>query len=158
MIENVTASLEILIEKLLDMKVFVHEFLNLDHKTVFLVLVEGKPATEKIYAFGGQPMYYINAYDAWGYLVVVETDFHAEKAREEIAMISGVKQVVDGDPADVNETDFVDINDAQLVYDLYNGKYQDFSVISMTKFLRADVNGDKTVSVKDAACVVAEIE
>ncbi|NLL22396.1 MAG: hypothetical protein GX260_01260 [Tissierellia bacterium] len=52
----------------------------------------------------------------------------------------------------------VDINDAQLVYDIYNGKYQDFTVVVMQKFLYADVNADKIVNVTDAAAVVAAIQ
>ncbi|MDI9471377.1 MAG: hypothetical protein QM221_00465, partial [Bacillota bacterium] len=59
---------------------------------------------------------------------------------------------------DVNMSGLVDINDAQLVYDIYNGKYQDFTVVVMQKFLYADVNADKIVNVTDAAAVVAAIQ
>ncbi|NLK02449.1 MAG: hypothetical protein GX314_05210, partial [Clostridiaceae bacterium] len=59
---------------------------------------------------------------------------------------------------DVNMSGLVDINDAQLVYDIYNGKYQDFTSVEMQKFLNADTNGDKTVNVTDAAAVVAAIK
>ena len=58
---------------------------------------------------------------------------------------------------DVNMSKFVDINDAQLVYDIYNGKYSDFTVVSMEKFLNADVNCDMHVDVNDAVAVVAVI-
>ena len=59
----------------------------------------------------------------------------------------------------VNETtnDTVDINDAQLVFDMYNNEYQDFYNATMQKFLKADVNGDKAINVHDAAAIVAEI-
>ena len=54
----------------------------------------------------------------------------------------------------MNRSNLVDINDAQLVYDMYNAKYSDFDNVSMRKFLEADVNGSKTVTVEDATAVV----
>lgn len=55
---------------------------------------------------------------------------------------------------DVNETGLVDINDAQLTYDIYSGKYTDFEKVSVRKFLRADVTKDKVVNSADAVAVV----
>ena len=49
----------------------------------------------------------------------------------------------------------VDINDAQLTYDIYTGKYTDFEKVSVRKFLRADTNADKVVNSADAVVVVA---
>jgi HKD family nuclease len=59
---------------------------------------------------------------------------------------------------DVNMTGLVDINDAQLVYDMYNGKYDNFTTINMHRFLNADVNADKKITVTDAAAVVSVIK
>lgn len=56
---------------------------------------------------------------------------------------------------DVNETGVVDINDAQLTYDIYSGKYTDFEKVSVRKFLRADVTIDKAVNSTDAVAVIA---
>ncbi len=47
----------------------------------------------------------------------------------------------------MNGTGLTDVNDAQLTYDMYNTKYSSFDVVSMLKFLNADVSGDKTVNV-----------
>lgn len=55
---------------------------------------------------------------------------------------------------DVNRSGQVDINDAQLVYGMYNAKYENFDSVSMRKFLEADVTADGTVTVEDAAAVV----
>ena len=49
----------------------------------------------------------------------------------------------------------MDINDAQLTYDIYTGKYTDFEKVSVRKFLRADTNADKVVNSADAVAVVA---
>ena len=59
---------------------------------------------------------------------------------------------------DVNQTGAVDINDAQLTYDMYQAKlYADFGTVSMDKFLESDTNGDAVVNVEDAAAVVAQL-
>lgn len=50
----------------------------------------------------------------------------------------------------------MDINDAQLVYDIYNGTYFDFTKVSMEKFLLADVNCDKMVNSADAVVIVGQ--
>lgn len=59
---------------------------------------------------------------------------------------------------DVNGTELVDINDAQLVYNIYNAKYDSFDNTTMAMFLAADMNGSKTVNSLDAAAVVGLIK
>ena len=59
---------------------------------------------------------------------------------------------------DVNMTGKVDVNDAQLVYDMYNGAYSDFTQVSMEKFLRADVNATKTVDHTDGVAIVNQFK
>ena len=49
----------------------------------------------------------------------------------------------------------MDINDAQLTYDIYSGKYGDFEKVTVKKFLCADVNSDGSVNSTDAVAVVA---
>ncbi len=58
---------------------------------------------------------------------------------------------------DINGSGFIDVNDAQLVYDIYNGRYDSFEVVSMRKFLDADTNCDFKVNVADTAVVVDHI-
>ena len=36
-------------------------------------------------------------------------------------------------------------------------RYSDFALVSREKFLRADVNGDKTVDVQDATYIVSNV-
>ena len=58
----------------------------------------------------------------------------------------------------MNKTAAVDINDAQLVYDMYKAeKYQDFTTVTAESFLRADMDGSKSITVKDAAEIVAKV-
>ena len=155
---NVSGDLEFIIEKSLDVQVEVSEYVNLDEKTVFLVLVSTDPGAGKVFTWDGNPMAYSESYGAWAYLVITRDSFQTETARQRIGLQAGEKQSLAKPDGDVNLTGLVDVNDAQLIYDIYNGRYANFEDISMVKFLNADVNGDKKLSVRDAAAVVAKIE
>lgn len=159
-IGKVTGNLVITIEKksTLTMKVAVSEYVQMDNKTVFLVTVTGTPAEGKAYAYGENVMYKTTAYGAnvYSWLVIVDKgqEFTAAVAEANITEATAAAEEV-AQSYDVNETGVVDINDAQLVYDIYSGKYADFEKVSVRKFLRADVNNSKTVDATDAVAVVA---
>ena len=159
-IGKVTGNLVITIEKksTLTMKVAVSEYVQMDNKTVFLVTVTGTPAEGKAYAYGENVMYKTTAYGAnvnsWLVIVDKGQEFTAAVAEANITEATAAAEEV-AQSYDVNETGVVDINDAQLVYDIYSGKYADFEKVSVRKFLRADVNNSKTVDATDAVAVVA---
>ena len=85
-----------------------------------------------------------------------EVKAEAEKAGQ-ITEVGGTAQTFKTD-GDVNGTGLVDINDAQLVYNIYNAKYDSFETTTMKMFLAADVNKDREVSALDAAAVVGLIK
>lgn len=158
-IANVTGELVITIEKesTLTMEVAVSEYVQLDDKTVFLVTVTGTPEEGKAFAYGEDVMYKTTAYgeNVYSWLVIVNKGETFDKATAEanIKQASATAEEVK-QSYDVNETGVVDINDAQLTYDIYSGKYTDFEKVSVRKFLRADVNLDKAVNSTDAVAVV----
>ena len=104
---------------------------------------------------------------AYAYLVIYDNEIEDQngqkqavtkelvesKAKEKIQESSSAKVTIAYD-GDVNGTDKLDINDAQLVYNMYNAMYEDFDTVYVKKFLEADMNGDGTVNVSDAAAVV----
>lgn len=158
-IANVTGDLVITIEKksTLTMEVAVSEYVQMDNKTVFLVTVTGTPEEGKAFAYGDNVMYKTTAYgeNVYSWLVIVDKNeaFTVATAEANIAQASATAEEVKRS-YDVNETGVVDINDAQLTYDIYSGKYTDFEKVSVRKFLRADVNFDKAVNSTDAVAVV----
>ena len=158
-ISNVTGDLVITIEKksTLTMEVAVSEYVQMDNKTVFLVTVTGTPEEGKAFAYGDNVMYKTTAYgeNVYSWLVIVDKGeaFTVATAEANIAQASATAEEVK-QSYDVNETGVVDINDAQLTYDIYSGKYTDFEKVSVRKFLRADVNLDKAVNSTDAVAVV----
>lgn len=158
-IASVTGDLVITIEKksTLTMEVAVSEYVQMDNKTVFLVTVTGTPEEGKAFAYGDNVMYKTTAYgeNVYSWLVIVDKNeaFTVATAEANINQASATAEEVK-QSYDVNETGVVDINDAQLTYDIYSGKYTDFEKVSVRKFLRADVNFDKAVNSTDAVAVV----
>ena len=160
-IANVTGDLVITIAKkstTTTMDVAVSKFVEMNNKTVFLVTVTGTPEEGKAFAYGENVMYKTTAYgeNVYSWLVIVDgtADLTAADAEAKITQAAATAEEV-AVGYDVNETNVVDINDAQLTYDIYTGKYTDFEKVSVRKFLRADTNADKVVNSADAVVVVA---
>lgn len=143
-------------------EVTVSKYLELNDKTMMLITVKGTPEGGKAFTYDGNTMYKVNAYgtDQYAWLVIVDRGqtLTQEEAAAKVA-ISAADNVVTITPSfDVNMTGKVDVNDAQLVYDMYNGAYSDFTQVSVEKFLRADVNGTKTVDHTDAVAIVNQFK
>lgn len=160
-IANVTGDLVITIAKkstTTTMDVAVSKFVEMNNKTVFLVTVTGTPEEGKAFAYDEDVMYKTTAYgeNVYSWLVIVDgtADLTAADAEAKITQAAATAEEVAAG-YDVNETNVVDINDAQLTYDIYTGKYTDFEKVSVRKFLRADTNADKVVNSADAVAVVA---
>lgn len=162
-------------KKLIETKytVEVNEFVKLDAnaegkaQSVFLITAKLNAgvtlADGKVLAYGNNAMFQnANRYDgAYAYLVIsdkslAEVTAEAEKAGQ-ITEVDGTAQTFNVN-GDVNYTGLVDINDAQLVYNIYNAKYDSFDTTTMKMFLAADMNSDKAVSSLDAAAVVTSIK
>lgn len=143
-------------------EVTVSKYLELNDKTMMLITVKGTPEGGKAFTYDGNTMYKVNAYgtDQYAWLVIVDRGqtLTQEEAAAKVA-ISAADTVVTITPSfDVNMSGKVDVNDAQLVYDMYNGTYSDFTQVSVEKFLRADVNGTKTVDHTDAVAIVNQFK
>lgn len=143
-------------------EVSVSRYLELNDKTMMLITVKGTPEGGKAFTYDGNTMYKVNAYgtDQYAWLVIVDKGqtLTQEEAAAKVA-ISAADNVVTITPGfDVNRTGKVDVNDAQLVYDMYNGTYSDFTKVSVEKFLRADVNATKAVDHTDAVAIVNQFK
>ena len=143
-------------------EVDVTTYLNLDGKTMMLVTVKGTPENGSAFTYDGNTMYKVEGYgtDWYAWLVILEKDqtLTKEDAAAKVAVSAADNVVAIAKGYDVNMTGVVDINDAQLVYDIYNGIYGDFGKVSMEKFLRADVNASKNVDSADAVAIVKQFQ
>ena len=143
-------------------EVTVSKYLELNDKTMMLVTVKGTPEGGKAFTYDGNTMYKVNAYgtDQYAWLVIVDKGqtLTQEEAAAKVAISAADNVVTITLGSDVNMTGKVDVNDAQLVYDMYNGTYSDFTKVSVEKFLRADVNATKVVDHTDAVAIVNQFK
>ena len=129
----------------------VYEYVKLDGQSIWLVVAK----SDSVLAYGADTMFSSEKYGGYCWLVI-----SAENADTVKTEAIGAVKAGSGTAAavvytgDVNATGKVDVNDAQLVYNIYNTEYASFDALSRAKFLAADVNGDHTVTVLDAAAVV----
>lgn len=161
-ISKVSGDLLITVDKEIDemdYTIEVYNYITLDEgKTIYLVLVSGGLDDSKVYTYADTPMYYSNVYKAWCILTAETSKLTAGLAKKQIGMQLGQMDAIGAANYDVNMTGLVDINDAQLAYDMYNGEYEDFSIINMHRFLNADVNADWKINVADAAAIASAIK
>ncbi|MBQ8233317.1 MAG: hypothetical protein IJZ34_15530 [Lachnospiraceae bacterium] len=172
-IANVTGAIVFNITKTVDINgVTVSQYIQLNGTIMWLVENTTVVAEGKVPTYNGANMFWSDAYGsdadgdnvndgAYCYLVIsgdsADTVLAAAKSALSIASLSGTVVEVTYDN-DVNETGKVDASDAQLVWNMYNVKYSDFTEdVTVAKFLEADVNGDKTVDTEDAAAIISAI-
>lgn len=141
--------------------VMVYDYVKSSDATL-IQLVVAQPsglATGELLQFGGQNMRYSSKYNGYAYLVAVESSASLltnETAAAQIGKAEASVTNVDYS-GDVNMTGKLDINDAQLVYDIYKANYSNFTSVSIDKMLRADVNGSHDIDVADVTAVVAKV-
>lgn len=135
----------------------VYEYVKLD-KTV-MWLVTAKSEAGKALAYGTEgTMFYSEKYAANCWLVISAESEDTVKVAAIAAIAESTETAANVDySGNANQTGTTDVNDAQFVYNVYNAVYESFEAASRAQLLAADVNGDKTVNVSDAAAIVSII-
>lgn len=134
----------------------VDKYVTVDESEMWLITINTTKMDGSVYTYKGSNMYWSAKYNdgngAYCYLVVA-----AEKpvvAASDLAIVTGSATEVDYG-MDVNMTDVVDANDAQLAYNMYKPYYADFSDdVTMEEFLRADVNFDGKIDMSDPQAII----
>ena len=107
----------------------------------------------RMLTYDGAPMLYVPARGA--YMYVVDTAPTTEQARRAISTTVGQADslTINGD---ANNSGLLDVNDAQLVYDMYMGMYR-FNDLTQPMWLRANANGDQTIDILDVQCILQSL-
>lgn len=180
-------------------EVVVNPYVELDGKTVYMIATRTKAGNDqglKLDTYDGYAMYTTNLYIGqfenpltgkgntflWLTIVNEGEEFGKVQALQHLSSTNH-RDPLDydktmpkpdgiGNDGDVNGSNLIDVNDAQLVYDIYKGAYQSFYMTntdtkndthvdpnygigaSMTKFLEADVNRDMKIDLTDAAAII----
>ena len=149
------------------------EYLALDNANMWLVMMNEEKDDNKTYTITmsgkTEKFFWSEEYEAYCYLVITDKDVTFESVQEDLE-VDGVIGIVEEAPVIIsydgnvnktfNSTDeaVIDVNDAQLVWNMYNAYYPGFTNISVEKFLCADVEGDGDVDTHDAAAIVTIIK
>ncbi len=120
---------------------------------VWLVKASLTVPVGKMLTYDGAPMLYVPARGA--YMYVVDAEPTTEQARRAISTAVGQADslTVNGD---ANDSGLLDVNDAQLVYDMYMGMYR-FNNLTQAMWLRANANGDQTIDILDVQCILQSL-
>ena len=157
---TITGNITIEVTKTAAVAVDVAQYLTLDGKVMYLVTASGTLSEGQVAKYDGMSMFWSEKYNAYTYLVISADNLEAVKAEAaaKVKVAEGTSAGTVDYSGDVNGTGLTDVNDAQLTYDMYNTKYSSFDVVSMLKFLNADVSGDKKVNTADATAIVSLIK
>lgn len=155
----------------------VVKYLELDNKTMYMVTVWGELSHTNLgstnttyiaYTYDDNLMYDTSYYTApngtkgaSSWLVIVDKgeEFTKEEALKHLKLVDSTEEqnkslslVYFGIDSNVNGSKGgqLDINDVQLVYDMYNGLYENFEQVSVKKFLLADQTLDRQLNSADA--------
>lgn len=172
-VESVNGKVVFTISKTLDtsdVKAAIYLSLDTDAtqgNDLYLVYIETSEISGKTYQYNGQNFFYsakdtnnigYNAYCLLVEAASADAAIDAVTAENALRLVNtAAKQIVY--TGDVNMTRVVDINDAQLVWNMYNvaNNIITCNADTMEKYLRADVNGDKILNVAgDAVAVVSK--
>ena len=159
----VSGTITVTVEKTVSKQgVKVQQYVKLENQqSVWLVTVEADPGANNVYTYGSERMFKTTKYGTNGtyaYLVIAST-LSVEDAAAKLGITAGEAAGTVSYGGDVNGSGVVDINDAQLVYDMYNAHYASFSDVAMYKFLCADVSdgtpeGSTLLNVSDAVAII----
>lgn len=150
--------------KQVNLDIVVDSYMEINGQKIFRLTVKSSNNLPegKILAYETTPMYWSEKYDAYTWLLCSNksTDEIKKEAAGQITQmdVAETRPVIAYD-GDVNGTTLTDVNDAQFVYGIYNKNFamditkQD----DMQKLLRADMNGDGVIDIKDAAAVIDKV-
>lgn len=164
----VKGSVAVTIEKVDNTKpvVDVAEYISLDRKVMYLVTAKWG---DRVLAYGEDTMFWSGKYTVTGETeagaycwLVLSTEEMSTVELVKAAAEAAIVEAAEGTTAtsvkynfDINGTTKVDVNDAQLAYDMYNASYMEFSEnLPMLKFLEADMETDAELDTKDVASII----
>jgi hypothetical protein len=132
------------------------EFRGIPADKQVMVFVPAVRDESKTYLFEGEAMYWSSKYEGGSFVYIIDAELTGVQAKALITTGTSGTNVSISYSGDVNGDGEFKVQDAQLAYSLYNGKYDSEStrgLVSDLDRLRADINGDGTVDTQDARAI-----
>lgn len=127
----------------------VTQQVQLNGSVAVMVKVDSEKLNGSVYTVNGNAMYWSEIHNAYVYVIITDGAVSAEAVVLDI--IVGEAQTVTAE-GDVNKSGTTDMNDAQLIWNVYNAQYSTFTAsVTVEKFIKADVNGDCIIDMLDVA-------
>lgn len=139
-------------------------FVKADEKEMYLIkmpdhikMQEEGADKKKAYTYDGKRMYWSDTYNTYVITVFCENGETPAITHDKFAIVE-----VEATPEieasyDVNQSGVIDANDAQLIWNMYEAWYEDFTEVSEIKFILADANGDEILNMNDATVIINDI-
>ena len=152
----ITGNITITVTKTAKLQLDSSEYLTLGNSTsLWLITATTDDADDLVCTYNGNTMYWSEKYNA--FCTLISGTVKPMPTLNQFALTNGTATAISYD-SDVNMSGKLDANDAQFVYNMYNNMYSGITTdVTIEKYLRADVNGSKTVTTEDAAAVVNKI-
>lgn len=156
-IDAVTANVVVTVTKVAAYELSASIYFNANGTVAWLVVNKVEKLDNANYTINGIQMMWTDAYDGGAYVAVIFAEQNPVDTAV-IAIDASTTAAVVENKLDANKTGKIDANDAQFVYNVYNGDYAEINAsVTMEKLLRADVNGNKTVDTEDAQAIIADV-
>ena len=136
----------------------VTEYITMNRESMYLILYRGNVGYQQVPKYDGKSMYWSDQYGCYVWLVMSEADTAGVKkaVEDRIAPATGSSAGALDYSGNVNLSLHTDMDDVQLIRDMYGVKYT-LGSMEMLKFLNADVNGDRKVDIRDVTAVIHKI-
>lgn len=154
--ENVTGNISILIGKVPTVEAI--EYVTLDKQSMFLIVYNGIVNEGQVPRYDGRSMYWSDNYKAYVWLVTsnVSEKKVKKEAEGKITLSEGTTAGEIDYSGNVNMTLQIDLADAELVREMYEGKHS-LEFMEMRKLLNADIHPDRKLNVRDVAAILKKI-
>ena len=154
--EYVTGNISIMIGKVPTVEAV--EYVTLDKQSMFLIVYNGIVNEGQVPRYDGRSMYWSDNYKAYVWLVMSNVSEKKVKKESEgnITWNEGTPSGEIDYSGSVNMTLQVDFADAELVWEMYEGKHS-LDFMEMQKLLNADVHSDRKLNVRDVAAIFKKI-
>ena len=164
---TVEEEIKVIVTKTLNYTANVGQYVQLNGTSMWLVTIKtgDAPLTNEDknyafkYTFGDETvtMSWSDNYKAYAALVIADAN-PAGSLTYDLVEVTTVTNITYDYNINGSANNSVDINDAQLVWNMYNQIYDGVtSNVTLEKFWKADVNNDQTINVGDALVIVNEI-